>query len=112
MQPGVATYDRRMMSRVAIVVGSVCTLVGCQANPQPERRVDVSNVGYQLNQLFTDDRGYAVYRFRDQGDWRYYVVGPDGQSQMLPTTRVVREPNATIYPGFGVGGGRIDRRHR
>jgi hypothetical protein len=31
-----------------------------------------------------------VYRFYDQGDYRYYVAGPNG-AQMLPTTHTVAD---------------------
>jgi hypothetical protein len=54
----------------------------------------VSNAGYHLDELFTDPRGYTVYRFYDYGDYRYYVVGPNGGAQMLPTTKIVTETTA------------------
>ena len=65
---------------------------GC-AEAQPERTVAVSNDEYSLDELFTDQRGNTVYRFFDNGDFRYYVVGPNGV-QMLPTTRTVTETTA------------------
>ena len=79
----------------ALLVASALALIaagGC-ANAKPQRTMQVSNSAYQLDELFTDPRGYTVYRFYDYGDFRYYVVGPNG-AQMLPTTKTVTE-NAT-----------------
>ena len=92
-----------MMQRVAILAVSIASLAGCKASPQPERKVEVSNAGYELSQLFTDDRGNTIYRFYDRGDWRYYAVAPDGTPQMLPTTRTIRDPDPYLRPGFGAG---------
>jgi len=79
------------------------TVTGCVAAPKPQQRVQVSNPDYQLDELFTDPRGYTVYRY-DDGDSRYYVVGPNG-AQMLPTTttKYVTEAN-TVYVESGGGG--------
>ena len=52
----------------------------------PEKVLPTSNKDYALNLLFTDENGIMVYRFHDQGDYRYYVVGPTG-THMLPSTR-------------------------
>jgi hypothetical protein len=71
-------------------------LPGCTQQPPPEQTLQVSNRGYQLDQLFTDPRGNTIYRFYDEGDYRYYVVSPNGGVQILPTTRTV---NTTGYVG-------------
>lgn len=98
---------------VAIALPAVL-LIGCKAAPPAERQVEVSNAGFQLDQLFTDARGNTVYRFYDKGDYRYYVVSPEGGAQMLPTTKTVRDPEPYYDPGLhvGVGVGTGGHRHR
>jgi hypothetical protein len=93
----------RLGSILVTALASI-TVTGCVAAPKPQQRVQVSNPDYQLDELFTDPRGYTVYRFYDDGDSRYYVVGPNG-AQMLPTTttKYVTEAN-TVYVESGGGG--------
>jgi hypothetical protein len=89
------------------IVGIVMTLAaGCGVpNPPPERTLDVSNPGYKIDMLFKDPNGVTVYRFFDQGEYRYYVVGPDG-AHMLPTTKTVHDTEIeTIDVGGDVDGG-------
>jgi hypothetical protein len=96
----------RSIVRRLVVLSIPALLAGCAAKaPPPEKRVEVSNVGFQLDQLFTDARGYTVYRFYDKGEYRYYVVGPDGGAQMLPTTKTVHDPEPYYDPGLGIGVG-------
>src|SRR3954451_21441236 len=80
---------------------------GCTQEPRPEQTVQVSNRAYQLDQLFSDPKGNTVYRFYDQGDWRYYVVGPNGV-QMLPSTRTVVQtvPTSTGFLALETRGAR------
>ena len=68
----------------AVVVGGMCA--GCvgRTDAAPEAVVPTSNAAYRLERLFTDDGGRAVYRFRDRGEYRYYVAGPGGP-QMVPS---------------------------
>jgi hypothetical protein len=73
-----------------VLLAVTLAVVGGCAKAQPQRTLPVSNQGYKLDELFTDSKGYTVYRFYDQGDYRYYVVGPNG-AQMLPTTKTVSE---------------------
>jgi hypothetical protein len=64
-------------------------LAGCghARTPTPEARVGVSNPAYAVDRLFTDERGNGVYRFRDRGEYHYYVVGPGGAQMVPPPTR-------------------------
>lgn len=98
--------DRISARRIVICLSacalSATALTGCAKTTPPERKVEVSNSGFALDQLFTDDRGNTVYRFFDKGDWRYYVVGPDGRAQMLPSTRTARD-DTFVEPGVGLG---------
>ncbi len=74
-----------------LAIASCCSLFvmcGCAAERLPEQTIPVSNNAFSLDELFTDKRGNTVYRFYDQGEYRYYVVGPNG-AQMLPTTKTV-----------------------
>ena len=42
----------------------------------------------EVHRLFVDPNGYAVYRFYDLGEPRYYVVAPGGRdAQVLPPGR-------------------------
>jgi hypothetical protein len=82
------TSDRRTPAPVWLAAALALLMVaGCARTPQPAKTAFVGNNGYQLDQ-FTDANGCTVYRFYDQGDWRYYVVGPNGP-QMLPSSRPV-----------------------
>lgn len=63
--------------------------------PTPEQTLTTSNKTYSLDQLFTDRNGYTVYRFCDNGDYRYYVVG-NGIAQMLPTTQTVVDTETDV----------------
>jgi hypothetical protein len=81
-------FHRPLCFRVALAA-AVIAVGGC-TKTLPQRTLQVSNKAYELDELFTDPRGYTVYRFYDSGDYRYYVVGPNG-AQMLPTTRTVTE---------------------
>ena len=110
-----AAYRREMDTRrraavLCLIASPAALAVGCRSAPPPERPVAVSNSGFSLDQLFTDDRGYTVYRFYDKGDYRYYVVAPDGTAQMVPSTRAARgggTVDAGVGVGIGIGGGRI-----
>ena len=84
-----ATQTSRAITLIACGMLPLLAATGCTQQPAPEQTLQVSNKGYQLDQLFTDPRGNTVYRFFDQGDWRYYVVAANGGVQMLPTTRTV-----------------------
>src|SRR5687767_12206427 len=60
---------------------------GCLApGVAPEAVVPVSNRGYAVERLFTDDRGNTIYRFWDGGQNVYYASGPGGP-QVLGTSR-------------------------
>ena len=73
---------------------------GCIKQPPAEKQVPVSNKGYEVEQLFTDQRGVSIYRFYDMGDWRYYAIGADGAAHMLPTT--TRRETTTAGTDSGV----------
>ena len=73
---------------------SVFVLGGCTAVPQPPEKALVA-YGHELDQLFADQRGCTVCRFDDMGDFRYYVIGPTGISQMLPPTTHVTDTTTT-----------------
>ncbi|HWE02342.1 MAG TPA: hypothetical protein VG326_08010 [Tepidisphaeraceae bacterium] len=89
---------------LAFIIGVV--LNGCNVQPPPERTAVV--YGHVLDQLFTDQRGNTVYRFWDQGDFRYYVVGPSGAPQMLPNTTHVTDTTTTTIDTDSGGGGDHD----
>jgi hypothetical protein len=96
-----------------IFAGTLCLawVGGCisgKAVP-PEKNLPTSNSGYSVDQLFTDANGCKVYRFYDQGEFRYYVLGPNG-AQMLPTTKTVTDTDVETIDvdsggGHGHGGG-------
>ena len=69
-------------------------LIGCYSQ-KPERTLPVSNKDYQIDQLFTDNNGCTIYRFYDQGDYRYYLVGPAGAHMLPSTTRVTEASTQT-----------------
>lgn len=94
---------RRLLAGLFALGVLASGLAGCRSSPRPERQVEVSNAGFQLEQLFTDERGYTVYRFYDKGAWHYYVISPEGEAQTLPSTR--QRPNAAVGVGAGVGMG-------
>ena len=60
----------------------VIALLGCAGcmgpAAAPEAVIPVSNTGYSVERLFTDDRGNTIYRFRDAGQSVYYASGPGG----------------------------------
>ena len=86
-----------MKTLAAPLVVSVLCSAGCIGpGATPEAVVPVSNRGYVVERLFTDDRGNAIYRFRDAGETVYYASGPGGP-QVLGTPR----PPST-------GGSRVD----
>ena len=90
-----------------IIAGTLCVLWigGCASSqPPPEKNLSTSNKAYGLDQLFTDANGCKIYRFYDQGDFRYYVVGPSG-AQMLPTTKVVTVTETVQVDSGGISGG-------
>ena len=63
----------------AVLVISLLACAGCVGpGPAPEGVVPVSNSGYSVERLFTDDRGNTIYRFRDAGQSVYYASGPGG----------------------------------
>jgi len=76
---------------LAMLLGA-CSL----AIQTPEKVLSTSNQSYPLNLLFTDEAGNKIYRFHDQGDYRYYVVGPSG-AQMLPSTRTAQSPAPPLF---------------
>lgn len=100
-----------MRTSLAWVLG-VSLLTGCALQPPPPEQV-LQVHGHELDQLFTDPRGNTIYRFYDQGDYRYYVVAPNGGVQMLPTTRTVTVTETDVVEvdtggdasGGGGGGG-------
>jgi hypothetical protein len=61
----------------------------------PQQTLSVSNPAYKVDLLFKDPNGASIYRFYDQGDYRYYIVGPDG-AHMLPTTHTVDNSTTDI----------------
>jgi hypothetical protein len=97
--------------RQMIVCMAFILIVGCATPTPPERTLNVSNSGYKLDELFTDGKGYTVYRFYDQGEYRYYVVGPNG-AQMLPTTKTVHETDTEVITVDGGGSGGGGKSHR
>ena len=77
------------MKRIAFT--PVVLLLGCAGGclapgAAPEAVVPVSNRGYTVERLFTDDRGNTIYRFRDGGQTVHYAAGPAG-TQVLGTPR-------------------------
>ena len=89
-----------MRSTLVIILSML--LLGC-ASARPEKSEEPSNKGYKVDQLFTDKNGHTVYRFWDAGDYRYYVVSPTGQSQMLPSTRSADRGGVSVGVGVGMG---------
>ncbi len=60
------------MRRIAMLVAVLS--LGCAG--KAEKSVQV-NAEFKVETLFTDADGYTVKRFRDNGEWRYYVTpGP------------------------------------
>jgi len=55
--------------KAALLLG-VVLVAGCTMRG-PEKVLSSSNVGYKVDELFTDPRGTTIYRFYDKGDWRY-----------------------------------------
>ncbi|HEV7302185.1 MAG TPA: hypothetical protein VGN72_22800 [Tepidisphaeraceae bacterium] len=87
------------MIRSTCAVLMLCLLsTGC-GGTKPDQTLSVSNAGYALDKLFTDPNGYSVYRFYDRGDFRYYVVGPNG-AQMVPSSTTNRS-GPEVGLGFG-----------
>src|SRR3712207_2157168 len=69
----------RMRTIAAPLVIALLPCTGCMAPaPAPEAVVPVSNTGYSVERLFTDDRGNTIYRFWDAGQSVYYASGPGG----------------------------------
>jgi len=107
-----------MMARhVATVFSLALVAGGCIGHPAPpQQTIAVSNPAYKVDLLFKDPSGASIYRFYDQGDYRYYIVGPDG-AHMLPTTHTIDNSSTDIqyididsghhedHHGGGVGGG-------
>ena len=85
--------SNQTLAAIVLTLPLLITGLGCARAAPPQRTMQVSNQAYKLDELFTDPRGYTVYRFFDDGDYRYYVVGPGG-AQMLPTTKTVTESTA------------------
>ena len=80
------------MRHTSVAAILVLSLIGCSHTPPPvaEKTVPVSNSTYTVEQLFVDPDGSTLYRFYDQGDWRYYAFNPGkGVAQMLPTTHYI-----------------------
>jgi hypothetical protein len=99
----IMSYRSTRLARFFAAALATIFVTACVAPPEPQRTIQVSNPAYQLDELFTDPNGYTVYRFQDDGDSRYYVVGPGG-AQMLPTTRTkyVNETTGnTVYVQTG-----------
>ena len=87
------------MKRIAVpLVVSVLAPAGCVGpGPAPEAVVPVSNRGYVVERLFTDDRGNAIYRFRDAGQDVYYASGPAGP-QVLGTPKPPSTAGSRVDP--------------
>jgi hypothetical protein len=79
-----------MTRRIALVSALAFSTGGCIAGhpAPPQQTISVSNPAYKVDLLFKDPNGASIYRFYDQDDYRYYIVGPDG-AHMLPTTHTV-----------------------
>ena len=85
--------SRYFMPLVALpLVAAGCSII---RPAPPQQTVAVSNPAYKVDLLFKDPNGVSVYRFYDQDDYRYYVVGPDG-AHMLPTTHTVDNSTTDI----------------
>jgi len=91
-----------MIRRTCVVLTLMTLSIGC-GGTKPDQTLSVSNAGYALDKLFTDPNGYSVYRFYDRGDFRYYVVGPNG-AQMVPSSTTTRS-GPEVGLGFGAGTG-------
>jgi hypothetical protein len=89
-----------MLKLLTIGVVGLPLFAGCVIAPKPEKTVPVSNHAYQVDQLFVDPNGCTIYRFFDQGDYRYYIVGPNG-AHMPPTTTTVTETDVVTVDGDG-----------
>jgi hypothetical protein len=86
------------MPKAPILVLFASTLTGCVHQPPPQQTLPVSNPSYKIDLLFKDPNGCSIYRFFDQGDYRYYVVGSNGSAQMIPSTHTVTETDTdTVY---------------
>ena len=79
----------RQLACAAVAV--LVSLAGCADGRMPaaEARVGTSNAAYTVERLFTDEQGNAVHRFRDRGDYHYYVTGLRGPHMVPPPTRPV-----------------------
>jgi hypothetical protein len=67
------------VKRTALLIIGLLVFAGCD-DRKAESTVSASNKDYKVEKLFTDDNGCAVYRFSDDGRYRYYVVGPGAKS--------------------------------
>ena len=80
-----------MRQFACVAVAVLGSLTGCAGGrtPAAEARAGTSNAAYTVERLFTDEQGNAVHRFRDRGDYHYYVTGPRGPQMVPPPTRPV-----------------------
>src|SRR5690242_19324567 len=103
-----------MTRSFAAVVAMSLAASGCIVGhpPPPQQTISVSNPAYKVDLLVKDPSGASIYRFYDEGDYRYYIVGPDG-AHMLPTTHTVDNSTTDTeivkvdsgHHGGGHGGG-------
>jgi hypothetical protein len=66
-----------------LIAAAAALFAGCQGAP-PERSLKTSNPAYTVDRLFTDPAGNTVYKFVDDGESRYYVVGPNHPQMLQP----------------------------
>jgi hypothetical protein len=95
-----------------VVVAALGFLGGCIQGPPPERSIKVSNPAYTVDQLFTDPAGNTVYRFYDNGDSRYYVVGPGGPQMTQPRKKEEETSTLDVADTIDAPGGSHSGRHR
>lgn len=75
--------------RMLVVIPFLLVLVGCAQTA--ERTVGNSNSAFNVEKCFTDDDGYTVKRFYDNGRFHYYVTpkGSVNTTQNQGKTRYV-----------------------
>ena len=87
-----------MMRTSFLMVILLLTCTGCLApGAAPEAVIRVSNRGYTVERLFTDDRGNTLYRFRDAGQTIYYASGPGGP-QVIGTPTAPSTSGGRVEP--------------
>ncbi len=83
-----------MKDKLLLIAGCLLLLVGCEKTA--EKPLSVSNSSFEVEQLFTDSKGYTVNRFRDAGHAVYYVTGPKDSSINYVTPEGKTTRNVTI----------------